>query len=158
VEKQAGGGQGSVLLFHEYRPKKKSCRIFARGFWPSRALRGNVPDLPGHDARRGHFLLRARSSAVKRCPAIACARDNPRRRTILGWHSMAAPLLSALQRAFQWRGLIADFAGADASGMESRRKNCFSAISRSTANSLVPWARSSLVNAQQRFRPGYLAK
>jgi len=43
VEKQAGGGQGSVLLFHGISANKKIMSYFARGF-AEQGLRVYVPD------------------------------------------------------------------------------------------------------------------
>src|SRR5260370_9451707 len=54
VEKQIGGGQGSVLLFHGISANKKIMLYFARGF-AEQGLRVYVPDLPGHGRTPGPF-------------------------------------------------------------------------------------------------------
>src|SRR5258708_40144778 len=55
VEKQLGGGQGSVLLFHGISANKKIMSYFARGF-AGQGLRGCVPDFPGHGGTAGRFF------------------------------------------------------------------------------------------------------
>src|SRR5260370_14225863 len=47
LEKQLGGGQGSVLLFHAISANKKIMSYFAPGF-AEQGLRVYVPDFPGH--------------------------------------------------------------------------------------------------------------
>src|SRR6266851_10317384 len=52
VEKQGGGTQGSVLLFHGISANKKIMSYLARGF-AEQGLRVYVPDLPGHGRTPG---------------------------------------------------------------------------------------------------------
>src|SRR5713101_10104770 len=54
VEKQEGGSQGSVLLFHGISANKKIMSYLAEGF-AEQGLRGYVPDLPGHGRTPGPF-------------------------------------------------------------------------------------------------------
>src|SRR5260370_1797942 len=54
VEKQEGGSQGSVLLFHGISANKKIMSYVARGF-AEQGLRVYVPDLPGHGRTAGPF-------------------------------------------------------------------------------------------------------
>src|SRR5260370_15714927 len=54
VEKQGGGAQGSVLLFHGISANKKIMAYLARGF-AEQGLRVYVPDLPGHGRTPGPF-------------------------------------------------------------------------------------------------------
>src|SRR5260370_11888895 len=54
VEKQVGGGQGSVLLFHGISANRKIMSYLARGF-VVHGLRVYVPDLPGHGRTPGPF-------------------------------------------------------------------------------------------------------
>src|SRR5260370_26750257 len=54
VEKQVGGGQGSVLLFHGISANKKIMSYLARGF-AEQGLRVYVPDLPRHGRTPGPF-------------------------------------------------------------------------------------------------------
>jgi len=80
----------------------------------------------GHGRTPGHFLC-ARGHAVKRCSRIACARENPRRPTILAGIRWAAPLLRIAARV-PVAGLIAVSPAPMRAAHGSRRKNCFSAI------------------------------
>src|SRR6202165_358056 len=52
VEKQGGGSQGSVLLFHGISANRKIMSYLARGF-AEQGLRVYVPDLPGHGRKIG---------------------------------------------------------------------------------------------------------
>src|SRR5260370_32896414 len=52
VEKQEGGSQGSVLLFHGISANEKIMWYLARGF-AEQGLRVYVPDLPGHGRTAG---------------------------------------------------------------------------------------------------------
>src|SRR5438034_10992376 len=54
VEKQEGGLQGSVLLFHGISANKKIMSYLARGF-AEQGLRVYAPDLPGHGRTAGPF-------------------------------------------------------------------------------------------------------
>jgi len=60
--KAAGAGKVGIV-FTEYRPTKKIMSYFARGF-AEQGLRCTF-GFAGHGRTPGHFLLRARSSAVK---------------------------------------------------------------------------------------------
>ncbi|PYU80096.1 MAG: hypothetical protein DMG50_21420, partial [Acidobacteria bacterium] len=54
VEKQEGGSQGSVLLFHGISANKKIMSYLAHGF-AEQGLRVYLPDLPGHGRTPGLF-------------------------------------------------------------------------------------------------------
>src|SRR5258708_39606202 len=54
VEKQEGGSQGSVLLYHGISANKKIMSYLARGF-AEQGLGVYVPDLPGHRRTAGPF-------------------------------------------------------------------------------------------------------
>jgi len=68
VEKQQGGSQGAVLLFHGIPQTRKSCRI-SRGGLPSRVCAFTFRIYRDTGAHRGRFLRRARNSAGKRFSA-----------------------------------------------------------------------------------------
>src|SRR6266851_74323 len=88
VEKQAGGGQGSVLLFQGISANKKIMLYFARGF-AEQGLRVYVPDLPGHGRTPGPFSpARAEQCGEALLRELLARGMIDPDRTILAGHSM----------------------------------------------------------------------
>ncbi len=107
MEKQIGGGQGSVLLFHGISANKKIMLYFARGF-AEQGLRAYVPDLPGHGRTPGPFS----PARAEQC-GEALLRELLGRgmigadRTILAGHSMGGAIAERIAARVPVAGLIA---------------------------------------------------
>src|SRR6266851_4112544 len=107
VEKQVGGGQGSVLLFHGISANKKIMLYFARGF-AEQGLRVYVPDLPGHGRTPGRFS----PARVEQCGEALLHELLAREmisadRTILAGHSMGGAIAERIAARVPVAGLIA---------------------------------------------------
>src|SRR5712692_664460 len=107
VEKQDGGSQGSVLLFHGISANKKIMSYLARGF-AAQGLRVYVPDLPGHGRTAGPFS----PARAEQC-GETLLRDLLARglinadRTILAGHSMGGAIAERIASRVSVAGLIA---------------------------------------------------
>src|SRR5712692_4588970 len=107
VEKQEGGSQGTVLLFHGISANKKIMSYLARGF-AEQGLRVYVPDLPGHGRTPGPFS----PAHVDQC-GEALLRELLARgvisadRTILAGHSMGGAIAERIASRVSVAGLIA---------------------------------------------------
>ncbi len=107
VEKQAGGGQGSVLLFHGISANKKIMSYFARGF-AEQGLRVYVPDLPGHGRTPGPFSPARAEQCGEALLRELLARGIIRAdRTILAGHSMGGAIAERIAARVPVAGLIA---------------------------------------------------
>src|SRR5260370_1077842 len=107
VEKQGGGAQGSVLLFHGISANKKIMSYLARGF-AEQGLRVYVPDLPGHGRTPGPFS----PARAEQC-GEALVRELLTRglispdRTILAGHSMGGAIAVRVAARVPVAGVIA---------------------------------------------------
>lgn len=107
VEKKAGGGQGSVLLFHGISANKKIMAYFARGF-AGQGLRVYVPDLPGHGRSPGPFSPARAEQCGEALLRELLARGIIRGdRTILAGHSMGGAIAERIAARVPVAGLIA---------------------------------------------------
>src|SRR5258707_5758402 len=110
VEKQVGGGQGSVLLLHGISANKKIMSYFARGF-AEQGLRVYVPDLPGHGRTPGPFSpARAEQcgeALLRELLALGIIRGD---RTILAGHSMGGAIAERIAARVPVAGLNPLFA------------------------------------------------
>jgi pimeloyl-ACP methyl ester carboxylesterase len=107
VEKQAGGGQGSVLLFHGISANKKIMSYFARGF-AEQGLRVYVPDLPGHGRTPGPFSpARAEQCGEALLRELLARGMIKADRTILAGHSMGGAIAERIAARVPVAGLIA---------------------------------------------------
>ncbi len=107
MEKQGGGTQGSVLLFHGISANKKFMAYLARGF-AEQGLRVYVPDLPGHGRTPGPFS----PARAEQC-GEALVRELLTRglispdRTILAGHSMGGAIAIRVAAHVPVAGVIA---------------------------------------------------
>lgn len=107
VEKQAGGGQGSVVLFHGISANKKIMSYFARGF-AEQGLRVYVPDLPGHGRTAGPFSpARAEQCGEALLRELLARGMISADRTILVGHSMGGAIAERIAARVSVAGLIA---------------------------------------------------
>jgi pimeloyl-ACP methyl ester carboxylesterase len=107
VEKQLGGGQGSVLLFHGISANKKIMSYLARGF-AEQGLRVYVPDLPGHGRTAGPFSpARAEQCGEALLRELLARGMISADRTILAGHSMGGAIAERLAARVPVAGLIA---------------------------------------------------
>src|SRR5260370_7798344 len=107
VEKQIGGGQGSVLLFHGISANKKIMLYFARGF-AEQGLRAYVPDLPGHGRTPGSFPpARADQCGEALLRELLARGVTNADRTILAGHSMGGAIAERIASRVPVAGLIA---------------------------------------------------
>ncbi len=107
VEKQVGGGQGSVLLFHGISANKKIMLYFARGF-AEQGLRVYVPDLPGHGRTPGPFSpARAEQCGEALLRELLARGMISADRTILAGHSMGGGIAERIAARVPVAGLIA---------------------------------------------------
>src|SRR5260370_2326490 len=107
VEKQAGGSQGSVLLFHGISANKKIMSYLAEGF-AEQGLRVYVPDLPGHGRTPGPFSpARAEQCGEALLRELLARGMIDPDRTILAGHSMGGAIAQRLASRFPVAGLIA---------------------------------------------------
>jgi len=107
VEKQAGGGPGSVLLFHGISANKKIMSYLARGF-AEQGLRVYVPDLPGHGRTPGPFSpARAEECAESLLRELLGRGMISGERTILAGHSMGGAIAERVATRVPVAGLIA---------------------------------------------------
>jgi len=106
VEKQVGGGRGSVLLFHGISANKKIMAYWARGF-AEQGLRVYVPDLPGHGHTPGPFSPARAEQCGEALLRELLARGlvNPDR-TILAGHSMGCAIAQRIASRVPVAGLI----------------------------------------------------
>src|SRR5260370_33047554 len=107
VEKQEGGSQGSVLLFHGISANKKIMSYLARGF-AEQGLRVYVPDLPGHGRTPGPFS----PASAEQCGGALFHELLARGmlsadRTILAGHSMVGAIAERIAARVPVAGLIA---------------------------------------------------
>jgi pimeloyl-ACP methyl ester carboxylesterase len=107
VEKQAGGRQGSVLLFHGISANKKIMSYWARGL-AEQGLRVYVPDLPGHGRTPGPFSPARAEQCGEALLRELLARGIIRGdRTILAGHSMGGAIAERIAARVPVAGLIA---------------------------------------------------
>src|SRR5712664_3631235 len=107
VEKQAGGSQGSVLLFHGISANKKIMSYLARGF-AEQGLLVYVPDLPGHGRTPGPFSpARAELCGQALLRELAARGLADPDRTILAGHSMGGAIAERIAERVPVAGLIA---------------------------------------------------
>src|SRR6266436_4437835 len=107
VEKQVGGGQGSVLLLHGISANKKIMLYFARGF-AEQGLRVYVPDLPGHGRTPGPFSpARAEQCGEALLRELLARGMIDPDRTILAGHSMGGAIAERIASRVPVAGLIA---------------------------------------------------
>src|SRR6266849_201556 len=107
VEKQEGGSQGSVLLFHGISANKKIMSYLARGF-AEQGLRVYVPDLPGHGHTPGPFsAARAEQCGETLLRELLARGVIDPDRTILAGHSMGGAIAERIASRVPVAGLIA---------------------------------------------------
>src|SRR6266404_5135026 len=107
VEKQEGGSQGSVLLFHGISANKKIMSYLAAGF-AEQGLRGYVPDLPGHGRTPGPFSPARSEQCGEALLRELLARGMiDASRTILAGHSMGGAIAERIAARVPVAGLIA---------------------------------------------------
>ena len=107
VEKQEGGSQGSVLLFHGISANKKIMSYIARGF-AEQGLRVYVPDLPGHGRSPGPFSpARAEQCGEALLRELLARGVIHADRTILAGHSMGGAIAERIASRVSVAGLIA---------------------------------------------------
>src|SRR5258708_25216790 len=107
VEKQEGGSQGSVLLFHGISANKKIMSYLARGF-AEQGLRVYVPDLPGHGRTPGPFSpARAEQCGEALLRELLARGVINADRTILAGHSMGGAIAERLASRVAVAGLTA---------------------------------------------------
>src|SRR5713101_4841695 len=107
VEKQEGGSQGSVLLFHGISANKKIMSYLAEGF-AEQGLRGYVPDLPGHGRTPGPFSpARAEQCGEALLRELLARGMIDPDRTILAGHSMGGAIAERIASRVAVAGLIA---------------------------------------------------
>jgi pimeloyl-ACP methyl ester carboxylesterase len=107
VEKQAGGGQGSVLLLHGISANKKIMAYLARGF-AEQGLRVYVPDLPGHGRTPGPFSpVRAEQCGEALVRELLSRGIITADRAILAGHSMGGAIAERIAARVPVAGLIA---------------------------------------------------
>jgi len=107
VEKQEGGSQGAVLLFHGISANKKIMSYLARGF-AEQGLRVYVPDLPGHGRTPGPFSpARAEQCGEALLRELVARGMISADRTILAGHSMGGAIAERIASRVSVAGLIA---------------------------------------------------
>jgi pimeloyl-ACP methyl ester carboxylesterase len=107
VEKQGGGAQGSVLLFHGISANKKIMLYLARGL-AEQGLRVYVPDLPGHGRTPGPFSpARAEQCGESLFHELLAQGMISADRTILAGHSMGGAIAERIAARVPVAGLIA---------------------------------------------------
>jgi pimeloyl-ACP methyl ester carboxylesterase len=107
VEKQGGGSQGSVLLFHGISANKKIMSYLARGF-AEQGLRVYVPDLPGHGRTPGPFSpARAEQCGEALLRELLARGMISADRTILAGHSMGGAIAERIASHVPVVGLVA---------------------------------------------------
>lgn len=107
VEKQMGGGQGSVLFFHGISANKKIMSYLARGF-AEQGLRVYVPDLPGHGRTPGPFSpARAEQCGEALLRELFARGMISAGHTILAGHSMGGAIAERIAARVPVAGLIA---------------------------------------------------
>src|SRR5712664_4470346 len=107
VEKQAGGSQGSVLLFHGISANKKIMSYLARGF-AEQGLRVYVPNSPGHGRTAGPFSpARAQQCGEALLRELLMRGMISADRTILAGHSMGGAIAERIAAQVPVAGLIA---------------------------------------------------
>src|SRR5256712_10102135 len=107
VEKQQGGSQGAVLLFHGISANKKIMSYLARGF-AEQGLRVYVPDLPGHGRTPGPFSpARAEQCGEALLRELLARGMISANRTILAGHSMGGAIAERIAAPVPVAGLIA---------------------------------------------------
>src|SRR6267143_1850852 len=107
VEKQEGGSQGSVLLFHGISANKKIMSYLARGF-AEQGLRAYVPYLPGHGRTPGPFSpARAEQCGEALHHELLARGMIVANRTILAGHSMGGAIAERIAARVPVAGLIA---------------------------------------------------
>src|SRR5258707_599008 len=107
LEKQLGGGQGSVLLFHGISANKKIMSYFARGF-AEQGLRVYVPDLPGHGRTAAPFSpARAEQCGEAILRELLARGMISADRVILAGHSMGGAIAERIAARVPVAGLIA---------------------------------------------------
>src|SRR5258708_1328319 len=106
VEKQEGGAQGSVLLFHGISANKKIMSYLGRGF-AEQGLRVYVPDLPGHGRSPGPFSpARAEQCGEALLRELLARGMINADRTILAGHSMGGAIAERIPSPVQLAPLI----------------------------------------------------
>src|SRR6266851_10202847 len=107
VEKQEGGSQGAVLLFHGISANKKIMSYLAGGF-AEQELRVYVPDLPGHGRTRGPFSpARAEQCGEALLRELLARGMISAGHTILVGHSMGGAIAERIAARVPVAGLIA---------------------------------------------------
>src|SRR6266404_4098321 len=107
VEKQEGGSQGAVLLFHGISANKKIMSYLARGF-AEQGLRVYVPDLPGHGRTAGPFSPARGEQCGEALLRELLARGMiTADRAILAGHSMGGAIAERIAARVPVAGLIA---------------------------------------------------
>src|SRR6266849_1492355 len=107
VEKQGGGSQGSVLLFHGISANKKIMSYLARGL-AEQGLRVYVADLPGHGHTPGPFsAARAEQCGETLLRELLARGVIDADRTILAGHSMGGAIAERIASRVSVAGLIA---------------------------------------------------
>src|SRR6202158_5103637 len=107
VVKQAGGAQGSVLLFHGVSANKKIMSYIAEGF-AEQGLRVYVPDLPGHGRTPGPFSpARAEKCGEALLRELLARAMIDLDRPILAGHSMGGAIAERIASRVPVAGLIA---------------------------------------------------
>lgn len=107
VEKPAGSGRGTVVLFHGISANKKIMSYWARGF-AEQGLQVYVPDLPGHGRTPGPFSpARAEQCGEALLLEILSRGAISRDRMILAGHSMGGAIAERIAARVPVGGLIA---------------------------------------------------
>jgi pimeloyl-ACP methyl ester carboxylesterase len=107
VEKQEGGSEGAVLLFHGISANRKIMSYLARGF-AEQGLRVYIPDLPGHGRTQGPFSpARAEQCAESLLRELLARGMINADRTILAGHSMGGAIAERIASRVPVAGLIA---------------------------------------------------
>src|SRR5256884_936813 len=107
VEKQEGGSQGSVLLFHGISANKKIMSYLAHGF-AEQGLRVYLPDLPGHGRTPGLFSpARAEHCGEALLRELLTRGMIDPDRAILAGHSMGGAIAERIASRVPVAGLIA---------------------------------------------------
>ena len=107
VERQEGGSQGAVLLFHGISANKKIMSYLARGF-AEQGLCVYVPDLPGHGRTQGPFSpARAEQCGEALLRELLARGMIGANRTILAGHSMGGAIAERIAARVPVAGLIA---------------------------------------------------
>src|SRR5256885_16015339 len=107
LEKQEGGSQESVLLFHGISANKKIMSYLARGF-AEQGLRVYVPDLPGPGRTAGPFSPRRAGQCAEALLRALLARGTVTAdRTILTRHSRGGAIAERIASRVPVAGLVA---------------------------------------------------